>query len=188
VRIHPKDDEIVVSWVCECCDDAIENAGGGIFTLDAWNASSRKVVVYDIVVHCPNCGNVVVNSVLRQFYAMIGQKLGAFLRTNDGCALWGMTDLLKQFSEYIVDSEFVLIDKKPPFRAKDWELFEETLGDRKVMTKILSEHPVFASLPRDQEIGTVIVLTAAHYEAIKTEVHSTNPEIKVIRYTDVLYE
>jgi hypothetical protein len=57
---------------------------------------------------CPNCGQLIV---------------------------WGCDFMLKVLSGFIVDNEFVLIDKNPPFSATDWELFDEALGDEKIMTR-----------------------------------------------------
>jgi hypothetical protein len=94
--------------------------------------------------------------------------------------------MLKVLSGFIVDNEFVLIDKNPPFSAADWEPFEEALGDEKIMTRLLTKHKILTKLPGN--IDTVIVLAIAHFKEIQAEAKLVNSSITVIRYADVLAE
>jgi hypothetical protein len=169
-------DDVIIK--CTCCGHT------GEFSVNEWNALPNDYIRYKLMQICPNC-YLLANFVIGSFYAEIGKKLKVYLN-NNRCAIWGTDYTLTVFADDIKDCDFILIDKKIPYCAKDWEIFEELFSESKPMTTLLQKHPYLSALPKNRNIDTVIVLEKSQLANIKTEVHSINLNVKVMLYSDIL--
>jgi hypothetical protein len=168
---------------CNCCGKNRYTA----IDLDRWIRDPGEVAIYMDSFICEYCGDAICNAALRIFYDTMGENLNRFLKRRR-CALRCCGIELMMFAEHLVDCDFMFIDRKIKFTAEDWREFETALGDPPVMSRILREHPAQKSLPAKADIDTLIVLVDRHYDAIKAEVRQSRPEVKVIRYTDCLFQ